>query len=893
MSIGSSLCGGVTSTLGRTHRGSTVLWGALALLVSTQAAQASTANDVFQESDGLLVIEMESSSTSAPWALRTAETGFSGSSYLVWEGPNLFNTPGQGIFGFDFEIHQAAEYSFRIRNHHDHPDSTEENDVWVRMDGGTWIKAFSGTRNTWTWATNHELDNNNKPPASYQLTSGSHRIEFSGRSENFRMDRLHLFTAGHPDGLNPGAAESSTAPGATVNHPPVARFTISPDELPAVGVSSVVTLNAGASFDPDPGQRLSYRWDVRGAKYVNGTSRTSGVAVVKLQGNTTRPVRLTVHDDADDSLHDVAYGVINFVEDDGARIHGEPVAWHPLEVWFEGPSASEMDSEPNPFMDYRLRVTFTGPEGQSYEVPGFFDGNGQGNGVGNIWKARFSADKGGLWSYQASFRSGSQVAIQLGAQAGQPAAFDGASGEFYVFGNRGRSPGLLSKGRLEYVDEHYLKFRDGSYFLKGGTDSPENMMGFKGFDDIQDNGGVGIVHEFAAHISDWKPGDPLFSSNTTGVDSRGLIGALNYLGEKHVNSIYFLPMNLGGDGQETCPFVGYSNSTFNKCHYDISRLHQWNQVFDHAQKQGLLLHFVLAETESGNENWLDGGNLGPERKLFYRELIARFGHLLAIKWNLSEENDFSISELTQFAEYIDAQDAYDHPIAVHTHPNNFQDYEAIAGNPLFSATSIQYDTDLAGSHTEDWRAASAAMGRKWVIDMDENNPYHTGLTSTNADDLRKRVLYDVYFSGGQVEWYMGYHSLPLGGDLRCEDFGTREAMWNFMWYARRLMQQQMPFWEMEPADELLSGESNSYGGGQVFAKSRDTYAVYLPNAQQSGQLNLSGAPGRYRARWFNPRTGEFAGQSQTVIGGGTRNLGPAPSQPGEDWVVLLKNTQRP
>ena len=56
--------------------------------------------------------------------------------------------------------------------------------------------------------------------------------------------------------------------------------------------------------------------------------------------------------------------------------------------------------------------------------------------------------------------------------------------------------------------------------------------------------------------------------------------------------------------------------------------------------------------------------------------------------------------------------------------------------------------------------------------MDENNPAGEGLTDANAADLRKRVLYDVYFSGGNLEWYAGYHGLPLGGDLRLEDFRT-------------------------------------------------------------------------------------------------------------------------
>ena len=35
---------------------------------------------------------------------------------------------------------------------------------------------------------------------------------------------------------------------------------------------------------------------------------------------------------------------------------------------------------------------------------------------------------------------------------------------------------------------------------------------------------------------------------------------------------------------------------------------------------------------------LDGGAVGVERRLYYRELVARFGHELALNWNLGEEN---------------------------------------------------------------------------------------------------------------------------------------------------------------------------------------------------------------------------------------------------------------
>ncbi|MEO0971485.1 MAG: hypothetical protein AAFX85_00205, partial [Pseudomonadota bacterium] len=402
-------------------------------------------------------------------------------------------------------------------------------------------------------------------------------------------------------------------------------------------------------------------------------------------------------------------------------------------------------------------------------------------------------------------------------------------------------------------------------------------------------GGIndGFLHEYAPHVPDFRAGDPEFSNADTGVNSEGIIGALNYLASAKVNSIYFLPMNLGGDGQETYPFVGPENAAFDKTHYDVRKLFQWNLVLNHAQEQAIAAHFVLAETESPNENWLDGGALGTERKLYYRELIARFAYLLAGKWNLSEENDYSVSELREFADYLRALDWSGKLITVHTKPNNFRDYDQIVGEDRFDATSIQYDPDRAGDHVEAWRQNSANVSRPWVVDMDENNPAGSGLNDGNAVDLRKRVLYDVYFSGGQIEWYFGYHDLPLGGDMRTEDFRTRAEMYAYMAIAREFMEQHLPFWEMAPADALLSDEANAFGGGEVFAKVGEVYAVYLPDASPAGVLDLSDAPGSYVRRWVNPENGNVEGEPLTLVGGASASLGVPPSRANEDWVAWI------
>ncbi len=574
-------------------------------------------------------------------------------------------------------------------------------------------------------------------------------------------------------------------------------------------------------------------------------------------------------------------------------VNGNLTKWHPLTIDVSGATnpVGERLSTPNPFLDFRFDVTFTSPAGEQFTVPGFFAGDGNGNGVGDVWRARFSPDETGQWQYEISFRSGENISVSDSAGVALP--IDGTSGNFNIAPQSDSDPGFLKYGRLEYVQQHYLKFADGGYWIKGGIDSPENFFGYAGFDNTFDNEGgadtgtlLNGVHHYESHIADWRTGDPLFDNSQKPEAAKGIIGAVNYLASEGVNSLYFLPMNLGGDGRETHPFIGPSGTSYENTHYDISKLYQWNIVLNHMQNQGIATHMVLAEVEIDNSNWFDNGSLGVERKLFYREMIARFSYLLALKWNLSEESRFGTEKHLAFASYIKSLDWAKHPVSVHSHLNKLENqYDTLLGDDSFDASSIQFSAPNANTFVETWRQKTTDAGRPWVIDMDEVGPARVGLSGDNADELRRSVLYPVYFSGGNIEWYFGYHPLPLGGDMRTEDFRTRESMYRYMRYARDMMQEQLPFWEMIPADEL-----HSTPGTQVFAKPADTYAVYLANAAQSGTLTV--APGSYRQRWFNPRNGLFEGPV-TIVSATAQNTdlipGSAPNTPDQDWVIVLDN----
>lgn len=566
-------------------------------------------------------------------------------------------------------------------------------------------------------------------------------------------------------------------------------------------------------------------------------------------------------------------------------ISGELKKWHTVTVSFIGAHASESDNSPNPFLDYRLQVAFSGPSGQSYNVPGFFDGDGDGGGAGNVWKVRFVPDEAGKWTYRASFCAGREIAVNLDRAAGGPVHFDGAAGFFTVSGRDPNAPGFSKWGRLEYVRGHYLKFRDGPYWIKGGTDCPENLLAYKGFDNTPQG-----RHEYGGHVADWNPGDPDWGNGA----GKGIVGALNYLASVHVNSIYFLPMNIGGDGKDTWPFVGPidpdGNPSNDNLHYDISKLRQWEIVFEHAQKKGIFLHFVLNEAEEPNKRELDDAQLGTERKLFYREIIARFAHHNALQWNISEEYDLDLNlgpeRVKQFADYIRAVDPYGHPITVHHAGKNPEPaWLPFLGDERFSTTSFQFYREIAGKgrEVEKWRKRTADVGRPLPVCLDELR----WTTRDNQAAQRKDIVWPTFLSGGHTEHFL-YERLDT------EDFRQFEDLWLWTWYARKFMEDNLPFWEMEPCDELLVGPAPPEGGdagGQVFAKAGEVYAVYLPDASREAWLDLTKASGRFQKRWYNPRGGGFEGAATVVAAGERVNLGAPPDSPSEDWAVLLKQVQ--
>ena len=572
-----------------------------------------------------------------------------------------------------------------------------------------------------------------------------------------------------------------------------------------------------------------------------------------------------------------------------ATVEGERKQWHDVRLTFAGPRTSETAS-PNPFRDYRLNVTFT-KGSKVYVVPGYYaaDGNAAETGAtdGNKWRVNFVPDETGTWTYRASFRTAKDVAASLDPSAGAATSFDGEKGSFDIGASDKTGRDNRANGMLRYADKHYLRYQgSGKYFVMAGTQSPENFLAYYDFDNTKDyRGAKGFatpdqLHHFDPHVRDWKQGDPTWR----GGKGKGIIGALNYLAGKGMNSFYTLTMNNYGDAMDINPWIDYNEHT----RYDVSKLAQWEIVFSHMDRLGMQVMLITQEEEG--EQTL--GKLGVERRIYYRELIARFAHHHGIIWDLDEEMDrfryFTTQDIQDIANYFKQLDPYRHPIQyVQWKAELIPDektYGRLLGFKNFDAAALQHDAENTHSETIKWLDKSAAAGHPWLVHLIEMNPgVRTDVEDPGHDRVRKLAIWGHYLAGGTGTMF--FFTDPIG-DLNVEDFRTRDQLFDMIRHAHDFVTRYLPFEDMRHADDLTPVK-NDY----VLAKPGEAYAVYLPDGGTTA-LDLTGAQGIFEVKWYDPRTGGdlLSGSVRTVEGGAARALGKAPRDSANDWAVLVRRT---
>ncbi len=112
----------------------------------TQAQVDCDGMALYEETDGLLVIEMETGILSEQWQEGNTEPNFTGDGYIYWSGTQFFNQTGNGPIEYPIRINTAGTYKFTWRMAVGLGNQvSEHNDTWLKIDADDFYGEKVGT----------------------------------------------------------------------------------------------------------------------------------------------------------------------------------------------------------------------------------------------------------------------------------------------------------------------------------------------------------------------------------------------------------------------------------------------------------------------------------------------------------------------------------------------------------------------------------------------------------------------------------------------------------------------------------------------------------------------------------------------------------------------------
>lgn len=797
-------------------------------------------------------IETEDLSLSDQWLIATEDTSFETIQYIYWNGPDYFNEPGRSIITVPLDIKKEGTYTLLLRSKiGEGQSSTDYNDTWVKCSDCT---------------------------DYYAIRKDGHILYPHGTASS-----AHLKSP-----TNIGLTQKP-------NPSPIPNGSGADGWFKVYSAGSTDWTWSTSTSDND-GHRIQLEFDKPGLYNLEISPRSSKHQIDKFY------------------LFQETKTYTEITTDTNVVIQSAFQKWHKVTMSFNGPETSETDAI-NPFMDYRLDITFKHSDGHQITIPGYYAACGEGAynwcDSGNIWRTIFRPDRIGYWTWTASFKEGKDVNIN---GLGQTSNYlKNLSGEFKIGASDKPSSDFRSpsKGRLQYVGAHYLRHSgtnsdrpNGEWFIKAGADATENTLDYIGFAGTPNK--ENRQKTWAPHAQDYIP-EIAEAYNWGHHSGTNILGMINYLSLQGMNALSFLTYSLSGDDENVFPHLQRVpdalyhtldkktqwSAGVHHDRFDCSKLDQWEQLFSMADALGIFLHFKLNEEE--NECNMDGGALGRERKIYYKELIARYGHHLALNWNIGEENGppiepyMSHQQRVNAANYISEIDSYNNHMVVHTRPDKHHEiYKPLTNIPSYTGASVQSSSLKVHKDIVKWVTTSDSTGYKWVVCNDEQGTYQLGVAvdsiyskklpsenkhQDNRKEVRHQVLWGTLMAGGAgVEYYYGYESGC--SDLNCQDHRTRFYKWNDARHALSFFNMYLQDYlhSMKSADGITLDKTD-----YVFSDSQNVTVIYLP---VGGSIDITSINKSWLIRWYNPRTGIFNGVSQTISKNST-----APSS--EDWVAII------
>lgn len=269
----------------------------------------------------------------------------------------------------------------------------------------------------------------------------------------------------------------------------------------------------------------------------------------------------------------------------------------------------------NPFDSYLLKLEITDPEGNSFTIDGFFDGDGKGSQEGQIWKARLCPYAVGSWTWRTV--PGDVL----------DNALIGLNGKFNVI-DTGNSGGIVADGR-------YFRLQSGEFIYLVGN-----------FLDFAD--GLRTTHTF-------------MSETTSDAQRDAIIARQRDFHTANKANIYFA--NRGDYGsQSVTPWLGNASSN-DKTRMDLARWKLYDEYILRFGQERMLAEMWFFADDSGF-----GSLSEANRNRLIRYVMARtsaFSHtsyVIALEW----QEGFTVDAIRSMGDFIKLHNPWGRLISVHS-----------------------------------------------------------------------------------------------------------------------------------------------------------------------------------------------------------------------------------
>ena len=436
--------------------------------------------------------------------------------------------------------------------------------------------------------------------------------------------------------------------------------------------------------------------------------------------------------------------------------------WQPHDFNFSAKASSS-----NPFL-VEISATVTGPDGKTFDMPGFFAGNG-------VWTIRVSPTAEGQWSLVTKSK--------LPELDGKTAAFTGV---------KNPNPKIHGALGVDLEHPHHFIFADGTrFFLQGyeydwlwalDQDQPGVPTIDKTLDLIGRYGFNYIIVNTYAYDTGWRKGK-------TGPDDYG--PSLLYPWE----------------GSNAAPEQSRMNLAYWN-HYDL--------MMNALLERGIEGHMFI-KVYNKQVKWPAHGSL--EEKLFFRWLIARYAAYPNIIWDFSKEahNEKNLAYKQECLRYIRASDPYHHLMTVHDddQANDSGAYDDLTDFRADQQHSKFHETILRQRERRAWPVANVEFGY-------EHGPKGTNDFTYKVVQPPETVLrraWEIAMTGGYTAYYYTYTAWdvirPLEVPLGYAYFKHFGDFWR-----------STDYWLLQPADKLVSTGWCQANPGQEYITCQGTPAPF-------------------------------------------------------------------